>query len=68
MLFEVVLDDVAGEFCFTVLFEDDVVDAELDGMLVLGVGFGWVRDEVIVVEVGDEAGKFGFGGVGWCWQ
>jgi hypothetical protein len=66
VMFEVVLDGVAEKFCFAVLLEDGVVDAELEGLVVLRiedgvVGFGWVRDEVVVVKVGDEAGEFGLG-------
>ena len=64
-MFEVVLDGVAEKFFCIVLLEG-VVDAELDGLFVLRVeygvvGFGWVRDEVVVVKVGDEAGEFGLG-------
>ena len=63
MVFEVVLDDVAEEFCFCLLFDDFVVDTDLDWFWIFGiedgvVSFGWVWNEVVVMEVVDEVSKF----------
>jgi hypothetical protein len=62
LVFEVVLDEEAEEFGFRVLLEGFGSDLELDGLGVAGEEdrvdcFGWVGDEVVGVEVGDEAGE-----------
>ena len=64
VMFEVILDGVAEELCFAVFFEDGVVNFELDRFWFLRVedgvvGFGWVRDEVVAVEIVNEVGEFG---------
>jgi len=47
--------------------EGGVADVEVDLVVACAgvedgvVGFGWVRDEVVAVEVGDEVAEFGLG-------
>jgi hypothetical protein len=54
---------VAEELGLGVLLQGLVSDCELYGLSVAGIedgvdGFGWIWDEVVVVEVRDQAGEF----------
>ena len=62
-MFEVVLDDDAEEWSVMSLLKGDVLDGKLERIGILweedGVlGLGWVRHEVVGVEVLDEAAEF----------
>ena len=63
-VFELVLHDDAEEFGIFVLFEDGVIDVQLELLFCVSgeeycvIGFGWIWNKVVGVEVVDEVVEF----------